>query len=476
MKKLGWAISLGFLWSFAWCFGATNPELSLSPKLAAPEIETLPNGLKLVWFEDTRFPVVDLMVLVKSGYRDDPMGKTGTAELVSRLLDRGAGAMSAAQISKAIEMLGASRNATADDDTLTVGIHGLAPDAPALLEILGKIVIQPEFSEPEVKRQQTELIERWNLIGDYGDNLASLVSRRILTSGTTYARGDFFSLDEFKKITTEDVVSFHRKHFTPANSILLIVGQVNRKSFRERIVAETTPWSQWKGDLPKHDWKAFSDHRLSEQRKGIIVVDRPKLNQAQVRIGFRAPLIQASDHYSLVVANAMLGEYFNSRLNSLIRDKLGLTYSISSGFDYSRDFATFTISSATENASVGQLVKKIIEVFEGLKRGPIPSDELRMAKEYLVGSFSVQTASLSSLASRWLSAYVFDLEPNYFDQYIPKVNQITSGDVVVALNQHFRPEEMSVVVAGDAQQMIQSLEKTVKNFGPIRRVTLKDLL
>ena len=97
---------------------------------------------------------------------------------------------------------------------------------------------------------------------------------------------------------------------------------------------------------------------------------RTGLTQAQVRIGFPSPGIKAPEHYALTVANALLGGYFNSRLNSLIRDKLGLTYGIGSSFSYSKDKANFGISSALEYESVGQLIKKTMEVLEDLKKVP----------------------------------------------------------------------------------------------------------
>src|SRR5688500_5943241 len=77
--------------------------------LPLPAREVLPNGLEVIWFLSDRLPVTDLVLLVKSGYRDDPMGKTGTSELVSSVLDRGAGGMTAQQIARSVEMLGASR-------------------------------------------------------------------------------------------------------------------------------------------------------------------------------------------------------------------------------------------------------------------------------------------------------------------------------------------------------------------------------
>ena len=140
-------------------------------KLPLPEIETLPNGLTVVWFLSDKIPVTDLALVIKSGFRDDPVGKTGVAELLANALDRGAAGLSAQQIAKSVEELGATRYISSDEETFTLGMHGLAPDADALLDILAKIALQPDFVPAELTREQDLLLDRWNHLADYGESV-----------------------------------------------------------------------------------------------------------------------------------------------------------------------------------------------------------------------------------------------------------------------------------------------------------------
>jgi zinc protease len=465
---------------FVLSVSATAAFGSSSTHLPVPRLETLPNGLQIAWFLSDSIPVVDLALLIKSGYRDDPAGKSGTVALLDATLDRGNAGMTQQQIAEAVEKLGASRYASADDDYFTVGMHGLAPDAPALLDLMAKIAIHPEFPQAEIAREQARMLDRWNHIGDYGETLVSLAYRKALANGTSYERGSLDSVAEFKKVTRDDVVTYYRKHFTPANAILMVIGRVKPEEFLPRIVAAFGGWS---GAAPAREWKSFTDKRFAEyappvkkglKKREVLLVDRPSLTQAQVRIGFRAPLIRAPEHYALLVGNALLGEYFNSRLNSLIRDKLGLTYGISSTFSYSRDFGGFTISSATKNESVGELIQKTLEVLRTIKREPVPADEVRMAKEYLIGGFPLGTATLAAVASRWSTGYVFDLGPDYLNEFVPKVSAITAVEVTRALVQDFDLDHVVIAVAGDGKEIEKSLKAAV--VGPIKRVSTNDLM
>ena len=443
-----------------------------SAPLPKPVTEMLPNGLRLVWFASDRLPVVNFEMIINSGTKDDPIGKSGTAELVAATLDRGAGGLSFRQIAEKAESLGATRSATADDDFVQVDTHGLAGDADVLMDLLAKLVREPEFPAEEVKREQARMLNSWNNLGDYGESLVDLLFRRALAQGTRYARGGFLSAHEFAALRPADLVRWWKSRFVPKNATLLIVGRVDQAALRARI------------DHLFGDWKS-SEKTVAATRGGlrslsfvpakgeILLVDRPSLNQAQVRIGFRAPAISDPRHYPLTVANALLGEYFHSRLNTLIRDQLGLTYGIGSGYSYNRELATLTVSAATRNEATGQLIKKSLEVLRGLKSGPIPEEEVSTAKEYLVGGFPLSTATLEGVAGRWIMSDLYGLGPDRLNEFVPKVSAVKSADVVSAVSSSFDLDHLVIAVAGDAK----TIEPALKKEGyRVRRVSARELI
>ncbi|MGK5084989.1 pitrilysin family protein [Bdellovibrionota bacterium FG-1] len=442
--------------------------------LPLPQIETLPNGLQLVWFLNDSLPLVDLVFLVKSGFRDDPSGKSGTAEFLAASLDRGAGGLSAQQFAHHVEMLGASRFVSADEDTFNIGMHGLAPDAPRLLELLAQLALHPDFPEAELSREHARILDRWTHIPDYGEALANLTYRRAVSAATIYGRGSFLSSREFDQVTRADVITFYQKHFVPANAVLMVVGRVQQAEFRKEILRLFGNADVWKGSVTHRQWRVFADPRLTLRKNSILLVDRPHLTQAQVRLGFKAPLIGAPEHYPLVVANALLGEYFNSRLNSLLRDKLGLTYGVGSSFAYSQELGIFTVSAATRNESVGQLIEKATELLRDLKKGPISGEEVQTAKEYLEGGFPLGAATLGAVASRWLAGYIYDLGPGYLNEFVPKIRAVTAEQVMAAVVKDLDLDSMVIAVAGDAPSIFKSLSESKKKT--VIRIQAKDLL
>jgi len=121
-------------------------------RLPSPELETLPNGLQIAWFLDQKLPVIDLGLLVKTGTREDPIGKSGLALLTASALERGAGTRNQLEFSRAFENLGGSFSASVDEDAISIAIHGLSTDTPQLLDLLADSVLSPKFVDADIQK------------------------------------------------------------------------------------------------------------------------------------------------------------------------------------------------------------------------------------------------------------------------------------------------------------------------------------
>lgn len=438
-------------------------------RLPQPKMETLPNGLQIVWFPDDKVPVVDLLLLVKSGERDDPPGKSGTSSLLASVLSRGAGGVSATDLAHSVERLGASLGISSDDDSTTIALHGLAPDASELLRILSLLATKPDFPESEVTREHERILDRWRHLGDSAEILASIFFQKKMMAGTQFGRVGFGSVQEFSKVTRDDVLNYYKTHFSPRNSMLVVVGQVDPAVFREKLV---TFLGEWKGSTPNRQWRNYTDRRVVTRPGEILLVDRPGQSQAQIRVGLPAPSVFSPDRHALLVGNALFGEYFNSRLVSVIRDQLGLTYGIGSGFMFQREFGRFSISASTRTEAVGELLAETLKQLDRWQKESISQSEVQTAREYLMGSFPLSVASVGAVASKWLSAYHLGLGTDVLSQYSSKIQNVTTEQVNQAVRKNIDSKKRMIVIAGDAKMMRKSLEK--KGYKKFKILTASD--
>lgn len=461
MKKL----SL-FLISF-WIFVSIS-EAQL--RLPLPEVEKLPNGLTLVWWQDDRLPLLSFSLSISAGYRDDPAGKTGVSQLMGSLLDNGVEGKSAQQFARDIEKLGASRFVSVDEDTTTLGVRGLSEDADQLFQYLGDMALRPTFPQKEFSREKSRFIESWKHVGERSSMLASLAFSRVVTSGTSYARSNFINREELRSISRTDVIRHHKKHFIANGSVLLVIGKVDRKSFRKKVIQQ---FGSWEGSSPPKQNLTYHHVGLIPRSSEILLIDRPGLNQAQVRIGFQGPKISSPDRQALAVANTMLGGNFGSILNREIRERLTLSYGIHSSFSYFKDFGMFTIATSTHNAGVGRMVFEVLKILKSFRGGSFSEEDVSRAKDYLYGSFPLEMATLESVASRWATGYLYGLGEGYLNSFLPRVKAVTYSDVKQAVKTHFKLESLVVVIAGDAKKIVPVLKAS--GFSKIKKVNYKEL-
>ncbi|GEM_PF-2052304 len=440
-------------------------------RLPLPLVEKLPNGLTIAWFVDDKLPVVDVALLVQSGTRYDPIGKSGTTELTANMVERGAHGISASEMSHRVESLGASGFANADEEGITIGMHGLSQDAPAFLEMVAWMAREPNFLEAEFTRERDQLGENWRHLSDSAESVSGYVFGKAILNGTVYERGALDNAAALKKLKLSDVKAYHRANFVPPNAVLTIVGRVDRAEYRKRILAL---FGDWKGALPRKPNVVIRNSKFLTKKDEILIADMPGLPQAQIRLGFRIPGIRSPKRHALEVANALLGEYFNSRLNLIVRDRLGLAYGIQSSLTYFKESAFFSIGSATATPNTGKLLEETIHQLRLLKAADVLAEEVETSKEYLIGGFPLSVSTLSSIASRWLSGYAFNLKTDHLNEFMPQISAVTRESVVESVDEAFHLDKLIVVVAGDANQIEKSLKE--KGFKRFRRIPVKSLL
>src|SRR6059058_711635 len=74
------------------------------------------NGLKVVLFQDDRFPLISVRLAFFSGDSVDPSDRLGLASATASMLNEGTASYSSKELAEKIERLGASLSAHAGDD------------------------------------------------------------------------------------------------------------------------------------------------------------------------------------------------------------------------------------------------------------------------------------------------------------------------------------------------------------------------
>jgi zinc protease len=169
-------------------------------------------------------------------------------------------------------------------------------------------------------------------------------------------------------------------------------------------------------------------------------------------LGTAAPLRRAArDYYAAVIANRALGEStLSSRLGLQVRDVEGLTYGIASRFRAPTLAAgPWYIAVSVNPGNVERAIESALGVLREYVEQGIRPEELEDEKSSAAGSFKVSLATNAGLAAALWNAEFYKLGLDYVERYAELVRAVTVEEVNAAIRKYFRPEHLTIVVAGD---------------------------
>ena len=165
-------------------------------------------------------------LLNRTGAAADPKGKAGLNELASSVITQGTTTRSATEIAQAVEALGASLNSGAGWDESSLSLTVKADQADAALAIVADVARNPAFAEPEVERQRAIAIDNVSVSMKDPGTLSRLVAARALYGDTAYAHPADGTLESLPTIGRDDLLAAYRRAWTPANTTLILTGDI----------------------------------------------------------------------------------------------------------------------------------------------------------------------------------------------------------------------------------------------------------
>jgi zinc protease len=175
--------------------------------------------------------------------------------------------------------------------------------------------------------------------------------------------------------------------------------------------------------------------------------------QTQVLVGTLGITRKAPDWHATVLANAIYGGAFHSRLVMNIREQKGYTYSPRSGMNALRQHGYFSVSAAVRPDVVAATLTEIFYEMDRIRALPVTPEELDSARNYLTGVFSLGLATLDGLIGQVSTVYIERLPETYLENYRDRVRALTADQVIAAARHHFDSANAQIVLVGDRDQI-----------------------
>jgi zinc protease len=437
---------------------ANAPALAPETRVAWPKrtVATLANGLQVVLVESRTFPKITAQLYFRSGNAVVSHSAPGLAEMTATVVRSGTDARLSRQIEEDLRRMGAGLGTSAGADLSAISAHGLAEFSGGILELMADLARHASFPAEEFERERRQRLEELKIERTTPGFLASERLRRVLFGAHPYAVVSPTEA-QLAAITRDQLVEFYGKHYVPAESLLVVVGDFVAAEMLEQI---EKVFGAWKAPKPAHlEFAAPPRH----SGRHVYLVHLPGSVQTQVLLGNLSITRRDPDWYRLVVANSILGGAFHSRLVLNIREQKGYTYSPGSGVSALRRQGYFTMRAAVRNDVVAATLTEMFYEIDRMRSLPVTDEELASAQSYITGVFSLGVATQDGLLGQLATAYLDQLPSDYLETYRERIRALTAADVLAAARRHFDSANAQIVIVGDRAQIAEQAAL----FGPI---------
>jgi len=420
------------------------------PGVAASRLE---GGLELRFVPDRRVPLVSGVLVMAAGEAGVPEASAGLAGLTGEALLGGTHRRTGVKLAEALEEQGTSFRVSTGWDASMVSFTCTAERLPDTLVLLAEVVREPSFPVDEVERlRQQRLAALTQRRADPSDLADDEADRVLYPVGHPWRRCILGTEASVEALDPEEVAAWAQTAYRPGGGGLVLAGDLD---LGEAVAAAGRVLGDWNGAPP-------APPPLPEVRAGsrrpVVIRHRPGAVQTELRVLHPGPARDTEDYHELLVANAVLGGSFTSRLNLNLREKHGFTYGVRSGWTFRRRGGEFVVSTAVgTEVTVDALREAMSELTGYLAEGPTEEETAR-ARDYLAGVFPLRMETAAQLANRSAELLALGLPADTHHVYRDRIRAVTRDAAHAAIRAHLDPERAPIVMVADAEALKDGVE------------------
>lgn len=399
-----------------------------------------PRGI-LAWLvEEPSVPLIAMSFAFTGGATEDPPGRPGVANLLSRILDEGAGELDSAAFQARLDDLAIDLSFSTGRDTFNGSLQTLVENRDDAAELLRLALTAPRFdAEPfaRVRDQVAAGIRR----GERNPGaVAGTALSETLFPGHPYGLPVDGTLDSVAAVDVADLRDYRNKVFARDNLTIAVVGAIDRAALGAML---DTIFAA----LPvKADLAGARD--VTPSSGGVIDIDMA-VPQTTIRFAMPGPKRDDPDFVAASIAAHILGGGgAGARLFDEVRSRRGLAYSIGLGLtplDRAGLVAGGTSTRADQADAIVDIVRDEIRRFA--REGP-DDEELAAARSYLIGSYPLRFTTSSRIAGQLLRIQLDGLGIDYVERRNGEIAAVTLDEARRAARRLFGGGEITVVRVG----------------------------
>lgn len=407
---------------------------------------TLVNGLKVVVAPRTGLPLVSVTLLVLAGPEADPPGRPGVAAMTASLWPKGAlrngRPVSASDLARQAEALGGALDARSHWGASTLAMTVTTSRADEALALMADVLRRPLLAEDELERARAQALDALRVtLGSPGE-VAALALRRAFWGAVPH--GAVAPPAAVQRLQRTDLQAFQSLWVRPDRVALVLAGDISAEqaqALAQRLLGD------WRA--PANAAPVLALAPPSPIAQPLVLIDMPGAGQSGVAVAAPFVTSTAADRRTGLVAQAVLGGGYSSRLNQEVRIKRGLSYGASASAEAFERGGMFNAQAQTNHPTAAEVLQILRGEVVRLADAPPAAGELAARQATLVGGFARRLETNAGLSALIVNQLAQGRPLADLAGHVPALRAVTAAQVQAFAHEHWAAGALRAVVVGD---------------------------
>lgn len=388
------------------------------------------NGITSLSLNNPKLPLISFRSVFPSGLLSEPKGQEGIGRLAVQLLLKGTRQHSAEALARKIEGLGGAIGADAGNNSSTISLELLNPDAMTGLDLFAEILDQPAFQAAELETEKRKQLAGIKLELDQPMAVARNLVRSALFGQHSYAFTPLGTEASVSSITIDQVIEYANLHLRSPQMVFSVAGDIGKKPWPDLLADKISDWSK----VPAAKFPADLKLNLAAPQR---VEKRVEKEQAVLQIAFPTPSLTHPDHLMLDVLDEALSD-LGSRLFIRIREELGLAYFVGTSQFLGRAAGYFVFYVGTDPKKRSLVETALLEEISRVATEGITQVELDRARAKMLSQEKLESQNPSWVAYASALDELYGLGFDHREKRLARLEKISLAEVNQIANGYFR--------------------------------------
>ncbi|MBN1413990.1 MAG: insulinase family protein [Bacteroidales bacterium] len=401
------------------------------------QTHVLPNGIRLIHYP-AKSLVAHCGLMINTGSRDETPEQHGVAHLLEHMLFKGTRKRKSLHILNRMEDVGGEINAYTTKEEICIHSTFFTQYHARAMELMSDIAFNSSFPAGEVQKEK-EII--YDEINSYKDSPSELIFDEFeeqIYDGNSLARNILGEENRLREFTRESLIDFIQQNYSTDQMVVSSIGNI---SFKKLVYLFEKYFGCYAFKNPGRCYPSAYPYRSSRH------IAQRGTYQTHCIMGNIAYDFKSGRRLALHLLNNYLGgPGLNSRLNLVLREKKGYTYTIDSLYTTYSDTGNITIYFGTDKTSVDKCIHLILKELQLTRERRLKDAVLGKAKRQLLGQIAISSENYESLMLSMAKSMLVFNRMDSFSEISRKINAITADEILEVANEIFEEGKLSYLI------------------------------